>query len=78
MNRRLLQITAGALALGWMGLALAAPDVGQAQKQALNIHAIVMFFIFVMMTLGITYWAAQRTKTASDYYSCLLYTSRCV
>ncbi|MBK7984784.1 MAG: cation acetate symporter [Candidatus Competibacteraceae bacterium] len=69
MNRRLLQITAGALALGWMGLALAAPDVGQAQKQALNIHAIVMFFIFVMMTLGITYWAAQRTKTASDYYS---------
>jgi cation/acetate symporter len=52
-----------------MGLAVAAPDVGQAQKQAINIHAIVMFFIFVLMTLGITYWAAQRTKTASDYYS---------
>ncbi|HRC71284.1 MAG TPA: cation acetate symporter [Candidatus Competibacter sp.] len=69
MNRRLLQVTAAALALGWMGLAAAAPDVGQAQKQSLNIHAIVMFFIFVMMTLGITYWAAQRTKTASDYYS---------
>ncbi len=28
-----------------------------------------MFFIFVMATLGITYWAAKRTKTASDYYS---------
>jgi cation/acetate symporter len=52
-----------------MGLAMAAPDVGQAEKQALNIHAIVMFFIFVMATLGITYWAAKRTKTASDYYS---------
>ena len=69
MNRRMLQFAAAALALGWMGLAMAAPDVGAAEKQALNIHAIVMFFIFVMMTLGITYWAAQRTKTASDYYS---------
>ncbi len=69
MNRRMLQFATAALALGWMGLAMAAPDVGAAEKQALNIHAIVMFFIFVMMTLGITYWAAQRTKTASDYYS---------
>jgi cation/acetate symporter len=69
MNHRVLQFATAALALGWVGLAAAAPDVGQAQKQAINIHAIVMFFIFVMMTLGITYWAAQRTKTASDYYS---------
>ena len=69
MNHRLLKFVAAALALGWMGLAVAAPDVGQAQKQALNVHAIVMFFIFVMATLGITYWAAKRTKTASDYYS---------
>ena len=69
MNHRVLQFATTALALGWVGLAAAAPDVGQAQKQAINIHAIVMFFIFVMMTLGITYWAAQRTKTASDYYS---------
>jgi len=69
MNRQWLKFAAAALALGWMGLAVAAPDIGQAQKQALNIHAIVMFFIFVMMTLGITYWAAKRTKTASDYYS---------
>jgi len=65
----MLKFAAAALALGWMGLAMAAPDVGQAQKQALNVHAIVMFFIFVMMTLGITYWAAKRTKSASDYYT---------
>jgi cation/acetate symporter len=65
----MLKFATAALAVGWMGLAMAAPDVGAAEKQALNIHAIVMFFIFVMMTLGITYWAAQRTKTASDYYS---------
>ncbi|MDG4583722.1 MAG: cation acetate symporter [Candidatus Competibacter sp.] len=69
MSRRMLQFAGAALALGWMGLAVAAPDVGAAEKQPLNVHAIVMFFIFVMMTLGITYWAAQRTKTASDYYS---------
>jgi cation/acetate symporter len=69
MNHRMLNLAFAALALGGAGLAMAAPDVGQAQKQALNIHAIVMFFIFVMMTLGITYWAAKRTKTASDYYS---------
>jgi len=69
MNHPTLKLVAAALALGWMGLAVAAPDVGAAQKQALNIHAIVMFFIFVLATLGITYWAAQRTKTASDYYS---------
>ena len=69
MNRGMLKFAAAALAVSWMGLAMAAPDVGQAQKQALNVHAIVMFFIFVMMTLGITYWAAKRTKSASDYYA---------
>jgi hypothetical protein len=70
MNRRMLQFAAiAALALGWMGLADGRPGCRPSEKQALNIHAIVMFFIFVMMTLGITYWAAQRTKTASDYYS---------
>lgn len=68
-TRRFLQFTAVMMALGWVSLAVAAPDVGQAQKQAINIHAIVMFFIFVAATLGITYWAAQRTKTASDYYA---------
>ncbi|MBL8249173.1 MAG: cation acetate symporter [Candidatus Competibacter sp.] len=69
MNHRILKFAAAALALGWMGLAVAAPDVGQAQKQAINVHAIVMFFIFVIATLGITYWAAKRTKTANDYYA---------
>ncbi len=69
MNHGLLKFAAAALALGWIGLAVAAPDVGQAEKQGINVHAIVMFFVFVMATLGITYWAAKRTKTASDYYS---------
>ena len=28
-----------------------------------------MFAIFVGLTLVITYWAASRTKTASDFYT---------
>jgi cation/acetate symporter len=35
----------------------------------LNWHAIIMFIIFVGITLVITYWAAKRTKTASDFYA---------
>jgi cation/acetate symporter len=38
-------------------------------EAALNWHAIVMFLIFVAITLGITYWAAMRTKTATDFYA---------
>jgi len=39
------------------------------KQQPLNISAIVMFLIFVGATLGITYWAAKRTKTAKDFYT---------
>nr|WP_245615809.1 cation acetate symporter [Andreprevotia chitinilytica] len=42
---------------------------GAVQKQAVNWHAIVMFIIFVAFTLGITYWAAQRTRSAKDFYA---------
>lgn len=42
---------------------------GEVQKQGLNISAIVMFLIFVGATLGITYWAAKRTKSAKDFYT---------
>jgi cation/acetate symporter len=50
--------------------ALAGPAAAATQpQQPLNVHAIVMFLVFVAATLGITYWAAKRTKTASDYYA---------
>jgi len=42
---------------------------GQTEKQGVNVHAIIMFIIFVFLTLGITYWAARRTKSASDFYT---------
>lgn len=35
----------------------------------LNHTAVVVFFLFVSVSLGITYWAAKRTKTRSDFYS---------
>jgi len=41
----------------------------EAQAKELNVAAIIMFFIFVGATLGVTYWAAQKTKTASDFYT---------
>ena len=42
---------------------------GDIERQPVNIAAIIMFLIFVGGTLGITYWAAKRTKTAKDFYT---------
>ncbi|MGE5545265.1 MAG: sodium:solute symporter family transporter, partial [Solirubrobacterales bacterium] len=55
--------------LAYSGTALAAEPITATTKQATNWHAIVMFVLFVLMTLGITYWAAKRTKTAADFYA---------
>jgi cation/acetate symporter len=42
---------------------------GAVQKQPVNIMAILMFLVFVAATLGITYWAAKRTKSRKDFYA---------
>lgn len=34
-----------------------------------NVTAIVFFFVFIALTLGITGWAARRTKTASEFFA---------
>jgi cation/acetate symporter len=48
----------------------AGADLGAGTKaDELNIPAIIMFFLFVAGTLGITYWASKRTKSASDFYT---------
>ena len=52
-----------------LGLYASGTIEGEIQRQALNIPAIVMFLLFVSGTLGITYWAAKRTKTAKDFYT---------
>jgi cation/acetate symporter len=56
------------LALGVAAFAAGALE-GEVEKQPLNISAIIMFLVFVSGTLGITYWAAKRTKTAKDFYT---------
>ncbi len=59
-----------ALLLSLSSVAQAAGDIsGAADKQALNIPAIVMFLIFVATTLMITMWAARRSKTAGALYT---------
>lgn len=34
-----------------------------------NIASIIIFFLFVAVTLSITYWAAKKTKTTSEFYA---------
>ena len=62
-------LPAFAAALLTAGAALAAGDMGAAAKQPINPTAIAMFVAFVGLTLAITYWAAKRTKSASDFYT---------
>jgi len=68
--RRLIQLST---ALGLFAVAAMAfaggPLEGQTEQQATNWHAIIMFCIFVTMTMGITYWAASRTKSTADFYT---------
>ena len=45
------------------------PLEGVTEQQAINWHAIIMFCVFVAMTMGITYWAAGRTKSTADFYT---------
>ena len=58
-----------ALAAASAGAFAAGADLGQAQKQDTNWVAIIMFGIFVAVTLFITKWAAARTKSAADFYT---------
>ncbi len=57
----LLMASAGAFAAG--------ADLGQAEKQATNWTAIIMFGLFVAGTMFITKWAAAKTKSAADFYT---------
>lgn len=42
---------------------------GPAQRQPTNWPAIAVFGAFVLLTLGITRWAARRTRTTADFYA---------
>jgi cation/acetate symporter len=49
--------------------ASAAEAMGQTEKQATNWAAIAMFLAFVVATLGITWWAARRSTSRSQFYT---------
>jgi cation/acetate symporter len=57
-----------ALVAGTPILALA-DEIQGAPKQITNWSAITMFIVFVCFTLGITYWAARRTRSAAQFYT---------
>jgi cation/acetate symporter len=70
MLRRSSQFATAAGFLVFSALAWAGPAVeGVAQKQPTNWHAVIMFCIFVALTMGITYWASNRTKSTADFYT---------
>jgi cation/acetate symporter len=50
-------------------IAVADALTGSAEQQTTNWSAIMMFSAFVLVTLGITRWAASKTKTTSDFYA---------
>jgi len=59
-----------AIAVTLPTIALAAEMAGGGtEQQATNWPAIMMFSAFVLATLGITRWAAGKTKTAADFYA---------
>ncbi len=65
-----LTLVSGVLAiLGASATTALADSINVAGKSDLNPEAIVMFMIFVLATLGITKWAAGRTKSAADFYA---------
>jgi cation/acetate symporter len=72
MAARFSKFAASALAVAFAatpGLALAAGVIEGGSKQDLNVAAIAMFLAFVLLTLGITYWAAKQTKSAAQFYT---------
>jgi cation/acetate symporter len=42
---------------------------GKVVQQETNWTAIGMFVAFVGLTLGITYWAAKKTRSAAQFYT---------
>lgn len=61
--------TLALVALGLPAAAAADALTGATDRQATNWPAILMFAAFVVMTLGITRWAARKVRTASDFYT---------
>jgi cation/acetate symporter len=62
-------IRASALAAVALFLLSGSAFAADAADQPTNWNAILIFLVFVVITLGITYWAAQHTRTTKDFYA---------
>ena len=58
---------AALMALPMTAMAAGPVDNGQPANLPVNLTAIAIFLLFVAATLLITYWAAKRTQSASDF-----------
>jgi cation/acetate symporter len=64
---RLIKSSLLAATFALAGGAAYAADAGASAPVDWN--AVGIFAVFVILTLGITYWAARRTRTAKDFYA---------
>ncbi len=69
MKRSLTALIAGSLLAVSFTVFAAGGAIEGVEKQPINASAIAMFMIFVLATLGITKWAAGKTKTTADFYT---------
>ena len=66
---RLAAATSAAVLSSVTAARAAGPDLGATQQSATNYEAIVIFLLFVLLTLGITYRAERQTNSAADFYA---------
>ena len=50
-------------------LAVESAEAVKSQIGKVSTTTIIFFFVFISLSLGITYWAARRTKSASDFFA---------
>ena len=64
------KIFLGLLLVGIAQIALGAGfDVGEVKKSDLNLIAIALFVLFVLATLGITYFSSKKSQSADGFYT---------
>jgi cation/acetate symporter len=52
-----------------LGLSSGSAFAADGAIQPTNWNAVLIFLAFVLVTLGITYWAAKHTRTTKDFYA---------
>ena len=69
MKRSISALIAGSLLAVSFAVFAGPGAIEGVEKQPVNVSAIAMFLVFVVATLGITKWAAGKTKSTADFYT---------